>query len=134
MTEDSVYEYQLTAVDRSTDLLRSQLPAGSELLYSIKANPHPGIIRRAAQLGLSLETSSWANSTSPSRTALRDVTSSARARGRPSTTWRRRQGAVPRSRLSPRSSSIASRGSGSGHVTSCYESTPVTRQAMQVFR
>ncbi|MEU8658893.1 type III PLP-dependent enzyme [Actinoplanes philippinensis] len=57
MNATSTYRYELTTLDASIDALRSMLPA-SELLYSVKANPHPEVLRRSVEKGLSIEVSS----------------------------------------------------------------------------
>lgn len=49
------YVYDLGEVRRAHDLLRAALPAPSRLLYSLKANPHPAIVRTLARLGCDAE-------------------------------------------------------------------------------
>jgi diaminopimelate decarboxylase len=49
------YVYDLGEVRRAWSLLHSALPQPSQLLYSLKANPHPAIVRPLAQLGCSAE-------------------------------------------------------------------------------
>lgn len=55
---ESTYIYELSEVDRSIEDLRSQLPYASDLLYSVKANPHPDVVKHAAMQGVGLEVSS----------------------------------------------------------------------------
>jgi len=52
------YVYDLAEVRRATEALRGRLPAGSRLLYSMKANPHPLIVRQLVDLGCGVEVSS----------------------------------------------------------------------------
>lgn len=52
------YIYDLAKVRASHFLLRGALPASIEIAYSLKANPHPGLVRTLAELGCSLEASS----------------------------------------------------------------------------
>ncbi|CAM5410716.1 hypothetical protein GCM10010329_76870 [Streptomyces spiroverticillatus] len=40
-----LYVYDLTRVERAADDLRAALPRGSRLYYSLKANPHPELVR-----------------------------------------------------------------------------------------
>lgn len=47
----SEYVYDLDEVRRSFGLLRRSLPAPSELYYSLKANPHPLVVRTLRELG-----------------------------------------------------------------------------------
>lgn len=47
----SEYVYDLDEVRRSFGLLRSSLPRPSELYYSLKANPHPLVVRTLRELG-----------------------------------------------------------------------------------
>ncbi len=53
-----VYIYDLAKVRASHLLLRGALPASIEIAYSLKANPHPALVRMLAELGCSLEASS----------------------------------------------------------------------------
>jgi diaminopimelate decarboxylase len=52
------YVYDLDEVRRAFRLLRQALPEPSRLLYSLKANPHPAIVRTLALLGCAAEVSS----------------------------------------------------------------------------
>lgn len=52
------YIYDLAALRQATAALRADLPAGAEVLYSVKANPHPLVIRELAECGLRTEISS----------------------------------------------------------------------------
>ncbi|GGM88758.1 type III PLP-dependent enzyme [Streptomyces fuscichromogenes] len=52
------YVYDLAALREAATALRADLPAGAELLYSVKANPHPLVIRELAACGLRTEISS----------------------------------------------------------------------------
>jgi diaminopimelate decarboxylase len=52
------YVYQLDALRSSCEALRASLPAGSSLYYSLKANPHPLIVRTLLEAGCSAEVSS----------------------------------------------------------------------------
>lgn len=52
------YIYDLAKVRGSHSLLRGALPASIEIAYSLKANPHPALVRTLAELGCSLEASS----------------------------------------------------------------------------
>ena len=49
------YVYDLDEVRRSHSLLLRALPAGTTLFYSLKANPHPAIVRTLSQLGCATE-------------------------------------------------------------------------------
>lgn len=49
------YVYDLDEVVRAHGLLRVDLPRPSQLLYSVKANPHPAIVRALAGLGCGAE-------------------------------------------------------------------------------
>lgn len=52
------YVYDLNRLDQAyNDLLRA-LPSGSLIYYSLKANPHPALVRRLGGLGARLEVSS----------------------------------------------------------------------------
>lgn len=53
-----LYVYDLDEVDRAASSLRSALPEGSRLYYSLKANPHPGISERLNARGCEAEVSS----------------------------------------------------------------------------
>lgn len=53
-----LYVYDLAAVRRSVRDLVADLPPGSQLLYSLKANPHPAIVQQMVDAGLGLEVSS----------------------------------------------------------------------------
>jgi diaminopimelate decarboxylase len=55
LVETPAYFYDLTEVRRAHGLLRAALPRPSELLYSVKANPHPAIVRVLAGLGCAAE-------------------------------------------------------------------------------
>lgn len=55
---ESSYIYDLDVVTASIQLLRSQLPQDSTLLYSLKANPHPHVVEHVANQGTGLEVSS----------------------------------------------------------------------------
>ncbi|MFJ2867676.1 type III PLP-dependent enzyme [Kitasatospora sp. NPDC087314] len=52
------YVYDLAALREAATGLRADLPAGAELLYSVKANPHPRVVRELAACGLRTEISS----------------------------------------------------------------------------
>ncbi|MEM7626102.1 MAG: type III PLP-dependent enzyme [Planctomycetota bacterium] len=52
------YLYDLSEIDKRIDELTGALPSGASLMYSIKANPFPGIIRALVSRGLGLEVSS----------------------------------------------------------------------------
>ena len=49
------YVYDLDEVRRAWSLLHEALPRPAQLLYSLKANPHPAIVRTLARLGCSAE-------------------------------------------------------------------------------
>lgn len=68
-----LYVYDLARVRRSAELLMADLPSGSSLLYSLKANPHPAVVQLIADLGLGLEVSSSGES-EIARKALRRST------------------------------------------------------------
>ncbi|HYU84135.1 MAG TPA: type III PLP-dependent enzyme [Kribbellaceae bacterium] len=53
--ETPAYVYDLDEVRRAYGLLRAALPAPSRLFYSLKANPHPAIVRLLVALGCSVE-------------------------------------------------------------------------------
>ncbi len=48
---ESAYVYDLDEVRRCHALLRSSLPQPSEIYYSLKANPHPFVVRTLRELG-----------------------------------------------------------------------------------
>jgi diaminopimelate decarboxylase len=52
------YVYDLAAVRTAAAALRDDLPAGAELLYSVKANPHPDVVREVLAAGFAAEVSS----------------------------------------------------------------------------
>ena len=52
------YVYDLAEVRHAHGLLTSALPEGAPLHYSLKANPHPAVLRRLADLGCRAEVSS----------------------------------------------------------------------------
>ncbi len=52
------YVYDLAEVRRSVRSLRDQLPGGTRLFYSVKANPHPGVVAELLRQGCDLEVSS----------------------------------------------------------------------------
>jgi diaminopimelate decarboxylase len=52
------YVYDLAAVRRAHQQLTHSLPDGATLLYSLKANPHPVVLRQLAALGCQAEISS----------------------------------------------------------------------------
>jgi len=52
------YVYDLAAVRRAYDDLRSMLPHPSTLYYSLKANPHPRVVQQLHRLGCRAEVSS----------------------------------------------------------------------------
>src|SRR5258708_13377656 len=54
------YVYDLDEVARAHRLLSDALPRPSTLLYSLKANPHPAVVRTLAALGCGAEVSSAA--------------------------------------------------------------------------
>jgi len=53
--ETPVYVYDLDEVRHAHTLLRSALPEPSTLFYSLKANPHPAIVRGLADMGCGTE-------------------------------------------------------------------------------
>jgi diaminopimelate decarboxylase len=53
-----LYVYDLAELRRSAARLRAALPAGSRLLYSVKANPHPAVITELLAAGAGVEISS----------------------------------------------------------------------------
>jgi diaminopimelate decarboxylase len=53
-----IYIYSLDRITEAYADLLAQLPAGTEVLYSVKANPHPAIIGHLTGLGAGLEISS----------------------------------------------------------------------------
>jgi len=53
-----LYVYELPEVRRACQALRAALPDGSHLFYSLKANPHPELVRALAELGCRAEVSS----------------------------------------------------------------------------
>lgn len=53
--ETPAYVYDLDEVRRAGRLLRESLPQPSRLLYSLKANPHPAVVRALHQLGCAAE-------------------------------------------------------------------------------
>lgn len=53
--ETPAYVYDLDAVRRAHGMLRAALPEPSHLLYSLKANPHPAVVRTLAELGCGAE-------------------------------------------------------------------------------
>lgn len=55
MSETPAYVYDLDEVRTSFGLLRRSLPEPSEIYYSLKANPHPLIVRELRSLGCSAE-------------------------------------------------------------------------------
>jgi diaminopimelate decarboxylase len=52
------YVYDLAVVRRAHRMLREALPAGAVLYYSLKANPHPAIVRALVEAGCRAEVSS----------------------------------------------------------------------------
>ncbi|MFI9504937.1 type III PLP-dependent enzyme [Nocardia sp. NPDC052566] len=52
------YVYDLGELRSSAHQLRSQLPVGSEVLYSVKANPHPAVVETLTAEGMAPEVSS----------------------------------------------------------------------------
>lgn len=56
--ETPAYIYRLDEVRRACRLLRAGLPAPSRQFYSLKANPHPAIVRQLWELGCHAEVSS----------------------------------------------------------------------------
>jgi diaminopimelate decarboxylase len=53
--ETPAYVYDLDEVRRAGRLLRGSLPRPAWLLYSLKANPHPALVRALAELGCAAE-------------------------------------------------------------------------------
>ncbi|MGW7466957.1 type III PLP-dependent enzyme [Streptomyces xantholiticus] len=53
-----LYVYDLSAVRRAAAALREDLPAGSRMFYSVKANPHPLVIETLRAEGYEAEVSS----------------------------------------------------------------------------
>jgi diaminopimelate decarboxylase len=53
-----LYVYDLDGVTRSYQRLTGILPAGCRVLYSLKANPHPDVVRHLAGLGAGADVSS----------------------------------------------------------------------------
>ncbi|WP_448333395.1 type III PLP-dependent enzyme [Streptomyces sp. DSM 41534] len=53
-----LYVYRLDRVRRAAQDLLGALPRGARLYYSLKANPHPAVVRELSGLGLHLEISS----------------------------------------------------------------------------
>ncbi|MFF5980675.1 type III PLP-dependent enzyme [Streptomyces olindensis] len=53
-----VYVYDLDRLEQAHDDLVRTLPMGSLIYYSLKANPHPALVRRLGGLGARLEVSS----------------------------------------------------------------------------
>lgn len=53
-----LYVYELDAVRAAHGALRTALPRGAELYYSLKANPHPLLVRELGRLGCGAEVSS----------------------------------------------------------------------------
>lgn len=45
-----LYLYSAPLIERRTERLRAELPAGLALLYALKANPHPSVVARMASL------------------------------------------------------------------------------------
>lgn len=52
------YVYDVAEVRASHSLLRAAIPMNVEIAYSLKANPHPALVRTLGELGCSLEVSS----------------------------------------------------------------------------
>jgi diaminopimelate decarboxylase len=52
------YIYDLAEVRASHALLRAAVPESVEVAYSLKANPHPALVRTLGELGCALEVSS----------------------------------------------------------------------------
>lgn len=52
------YVYDVSMVRRAARWLLADLPKGADLFYSVKANPHPAVIRVLCELGLGAEVSS----------------------------------------------------------------------------
>ncbi|MGI8664904.1 MAG: type III PLP-dependent enzyme [Jatrophihabitans sp.] len=55
LIDPPAYVYQLDEVRTAYRLLRSALPQPSTLLYSLKANPHPALVRTLAEQGCGAE-------------------------------------------------------------------------------
>ena len=53
--ETPAYVYDLDEVRQAHRLLRAALPEPSHILYSLKANPHPWIVRALAELGCGVQ-------------------------------------------------------------------------------
>ncbi|MFI8420359.1 acyl-CoA dehydrogenase family protein [Streptomyces sp. NPDC085479] len=53
-----LYVYDLDAADRAATALRRRLPDGATLFYSLKANPHPEVVRALRTAGCRAEVSS----------------------------------------------------------------------------
>ncbi|GAA0467655.1 diaminopimelate decarboxylase [Paractinoplanes deccanensis] len=53
-----LYAYDISTIGAAHADLTGQLPAGSRVLYSVKANPHPELIRHLHRLGCGVEVSS----------------------------------------------------------------------------
>ncbi|MFJ9517212.1 acyl-CoA dehydrogenase family protein [Kitasatospora sp. NPDC101801] len=53
-----LYVYDLDRADRAVAALRDQLPVGATLFYSLKANPHPEVVRALRAVGCRAEVSS----------------------------------------------------------------------------
>ncbi|MEU3711138.1 type III PLP-dependent enzyme [Streptomyces catenulae] len=58
MPETPAYVYDLAAVRHAHGLLRDSLPESAGLFYSLKANPHPAVLRQLSALGCRAEVSS----------------------------------------------------------------------------
>lgn len=56
--ETPAYVYDLDEVRRAHSLLRRALPEPSSILYSLKANPHPAVVRTLSAAGCAAEVSS----------------------------------------------------------------------------
>lgn len=57
-TPTPFFVYDPAAVSARATSLRASLPAGSRLLYSVKANPHPEVLRAATVAGCGVELAS----------------------------------------------------------------------------
>ncbi|MEU7121202.1 acyl-CoA dehydrogenase family protein [Streptomyces zaomyceticus] len=53
-----LYVYDLAAAERAVAALRRELPSGAALFYSLKANPHPEVVRALRTAGCRAEVSS----------------------------------------------------------------------------
>ena len=53
-----LYVYRTDRLDAAVARLRTALPQHSRLYYSVKANPHPGVVHHLTGLGLGAEVSS----------------------------------------------------------------------------